>query len=70
MGYRKEVMDWLLKQSDRNLLRHYRNKLKNIPAYKRKRLSEKKYIKEDEGKIRLTEKGEELLREETVFPQI
>ena len=70
MDYRKEVMDWLLKQSDRNLLRHYRNKLKNIPAYKRKRLSEKKYIKEDEGKIQLTEKGLELLREETVFPQL
>jgi len=63
-------MDWLLKQSDRNLLRHYRNRLRNIPAYKRKRLCKKEYIKEHEGEIRLTEKGEELLKEETVFPHL
>lgn len=70
MDYRKEIMDWLIKQSDRNLLSHYRNTLRNIPSYKRKRLHEKNYIKEDEGKIQLTNKGEELLKEEIVYPQV
>jgi len=66
MSYRGRTLEWLERQSDRNLLRQYRNKLKDIPDSQKRGLKEKGYLKLsfNERKLYITDRGEKLLEKE------
>ena len=64
----KEILEWLEKVSDQNLLQQYLNKLGEIPAYKRRGLKSKGYIAgsnyvHSSTNLYVTEKGKTFLNE-------
>ncbi|MFP3951918.1 MAG: hypothetical protein ACLFVP_07270 [Candidatus Bathyarchaeia archaeon] len=70
MSYRDRTLKWLERQSDRNLLRQYKNRLKDIPNSQKRGLKDKGYLKLsfNERKLYITERGEQLLEQEKEPP--
>jgi hypothetical protein len=64
----KEILEWLEKVSDQNLLQQYLNKLGEMPACKRRGLESKGYIAgsnyvHSSTNLYLTKKGKAFLKE-------